>query len=127
MAVKTVTYDSPEGEELTIDLPARWAICSHCQGEGSSSAHLGAITASEWAEDWDQDDREAYLGGFYDQSCAHCQGGKVLEVDIASCRTLEQRRALRALRAEADSRALDRSIMRMEMLSSGEANINDFI
>ena len=58
---------------------AKWVICGACEGEGTSSAHLGAITSDEWnGPDWDDDSREDYLEGRYDKQCEKCRGtGKV--------------------------------------------------
>lgn len=58
---------------------AKWAICPACNGDGTSSAHLGAITGDEWnGPDWDDDSREMYLSGGYDKPCTKCDGtGKV--------------------------------------------------
>jgi DnaJ-class molecular chaperone len=59
-------------------MSARWIICSRCQGEGVSSAYLGAITAEDWAHDWDPEEQEAYIRGDYDRPCDRCNGeGKV--------------------------------------------------
>ena len=57
----------------------RWVICSTCDGHGAHSRDFGAITADEWnGPDWDEDSREAYLEGRYDEPCARCNGsGKV--------------------------------------------------
>ena len=66
----------------TYTLPCTWGICEDCHGEGKADT-IGAITGSEWAEDWDQDEREAYLAGRYDSACETCHGtGKVLVPDF---------------------------------------------
>lgn len=89
MKITRTIYDQ-EGGERELALPARWAICSECRGNGATSRHVecddcygepGGFTASEWA---DQDDefREDYLAGRYDRPCDSCKGtGKVLVVD----------------------------------------------
>ncbi len=66
-------------EEVPLDLPKRWEICGWCNGEGSSSAHLGEVSQMmdedpEWAED--------YMAGRYDIQCEECRGdGKVRAID----------------------------------------------
>jgi RecJ-like exonuclease len=62
-----------------FELPCKFEVCPHCEGKGTSSAHLGAYTASEWAE---QDDewKEDYLAGRYDESCPECNGLRVVSV-----------------------------------------------
>lgn len=68
-------------DQLIANLPTRWAICGECTGEGKSSAHLGAISSEQWQEEWDYEEREAYLAGQYDRICAECKGsGKVREI-----------------------------------------------
>lgn len=62
-----------DNKEHVIAFPSKWAVCSHCDGEGKSSAYLGAFTASEW-HDQDEDFRENYLAGDYDRPCEACSG-----------------------------------------------------
>lgn len=69
----------PDGSE--IDLPAKWIICSHCEGAGKSSSYLGAYTSDEWNE-LDDDFHADYLAGHYDRACEYCDGlGRVLVAD----------------------------------------------
>lgn len=78
--------ETDDGEEETVvDLPAKWEICSVCDGEGKHSHALGAITEEDRARDWDADEWEGYLSGAYDSPCGQCKGtGKVLVVDYAT-------------------------------------------
>jgi DnaJ-class molecular chaperone len=75
-----------DGSEL--ELPFRWKICSSCDGHAtdrgaSVECDGGGFTSSEWAEQ-DDDFREDYLAGRYDQPCAHCDGlGRVKVADFA--------------------------------------------
>lgn len=74
-----------DGDEVTHTLPHVWAICSHCRGEGKSSAYLGAFTADEMYEEGPEF-MEDYMSGFYDRTCDECGGsGKVMEVDEDRC------------------------------------------
>lgn len=77
------THETAAGEEVTERIPAAWAICETCEGHGHHSDDFGAITADEWhGPDWDDDSREAYVGGRYDKACADCGGtGKVRVAD----------------------------------------------
>jgi hypothetical protein len=71
--------EDDDGNE--IELPTRWEVCPECDGNGSSSSHLGAITESDWSE-WDPDDRADYFAGKYDRTCDVCRGtGLVTQVD----------------------------------------------
>lgn len=56
-----------------------WFICEVCEGEGRSSAYLGAFTMSEFEETFDDfESREDYFAGRYDKPCKACKGsGKV--------------------------------------------------
>lgn len=85
-----------------IPLPTRWRICSHCQGDGMSSAYLGAFTGDQMRED--PDFAEEYMQGRYDRTCDECNGsGKVKVVDYHKCDPelyelyIEQRRESRAV------------------------------
>lgn len=76
--VLTVT-DPDSGDEVV--LPTRWAICSHCRGDGRRALGGLALTP-EFLADWDEEDRMAYATGAYDTPCEDCDGsGKVREVD----------------------------------------------
>lgn len=70
-----------EGYEIQIKVPCHWEICGTCRGDGKHSAHLGAITSSEWDE-WDYEEQETYMSGGYDRTCEDCGGsGKILTED----------------------------------------------
>lgn len=61
----------------------KWRICPRCEGEGTSSAHLGAFTSEEWTEQ-DFEFQEDYMAGAYDRTCEECSGtGKVNAQDEA--------------------------------------------
>jgi hypothetical protein len=73
-----------DGSELV--LPYRWEICTACDGEGTTQAHIecdgGGFTSSEWA-DQDEDFKENYLAGRYARPCGSCGGrGSVKSPDL---------------------------------------------
>ena len=72
-------------EEDTGVKPALvWAICGACHGDGASSAYLGAYTQADMAE-MDDEWREDYFTGRFDQPCEECDGtGKVRELPEGS-------------------------------------------
>lgn len=82
-------YTDANVEGRHVQLPARWCICGACEGRGSSSAYLGAITSSdrEPGGAWEDPDEFAdYMAGDYDRPCGPCRGaGKVLVVDEDRC------------------------------------------
>lgn len=84
----TVWIEREDGDE-EVPLPCKWAICGHCEGRGTSSAYLGAITQSdrEPGGSWDDpEDFEDYMSGAYDRACDSCGGsGKVQVVDRRAC------------------------------------------
>lgn len=104
-------------EESEIEVPARWVICGCCDGNGKSSAYLGAITAEEWHRDWDSDEQESYMRGDYDRPCDACGGrGSVLEIARDGDLTAEQRAAIDFQDEEEREAAADR---RMAWYESG--------
>lgn len=73
-----------DGEVTRQRIRYIWVICDTCEGEGGHSRRFGAMTSEEFSE-WDDDSREAYLSGRYDESCEACDGsGKVQELDTES-------------------------------------------
>ncbi len=81
----TVFIETEDGEVEEIYLPYVWQICDDCKGSGTRD-NLGAITADEWNNDWDDDEKEMYLSGAYDVRCEDCDGtGKVQVVDTERC------------------------------------------
>ncbi len=79
---------SNPGCATPVDVPMCWAICERCDGDGQHDhpAFSNGITASEWADDWDEESRETYLRGGYDVPCDDCGGsGKVRVPDLDKC------------------------------------------
>lgn len=57
---------------------AKWEICPACQGEGKSSAYLGAYSREDFAHEFSDEEQEQYFMGGYDRACERCEGsGKV--------------------------------------------------
>lgn len=78
-SVEIFFFDS-NGEEVTLDVPFRWEICDRCNGEGRHDhpAFSDGISGEEWANEWDDDERESYMSGAYDVRCENdCDNGKV--------------------------------------------------
>lgn len=85
----TTVYDDESDEDVV--LPMCWEICGDCRGDGVRALGGLEITGEVWS-DWDDDEREAYLTGGYDQLCISCDGaGKVrgVDVDVLSPRQAE--------------------------------------
>lgn len=118
METKTITHETPDGEEITTEVPAHWVICSHCRGNGKTSVdNIGAITSDEWHRDWSFDEQESYIRGEYDVQCSRCNGtGKRLFIDREATLTEEQQAAIawhdECLRLDAQ----DRQYSRMERM-----------
>jgi hypothetical protein len=79
-----ITLDD-ETREVEHRLPARYVVCSQCEGRGTHDhpAFSNGITSDEWhGPDWDDESRESYLRGDYDVPCTTCDGKRVvLEAD----------------------------------------------
>lgn len=74
-----VLYDDETDEPRA--LPFRWAICCSCDGEGRSSAYLGAYSRND-LDDAGPEFQDDYFAGRLDRSCDDCGGtGKVKVVD----------------------------------------------
>ena len=79
----TLYRDNAEGGVDEVAIPHRWQICSACQGEGKSSAHLGAFTQSD-IDEADQEFLEDYMAGRYDRPCDGCAGlGRIKVADLS--------------------------------------------
>lgn len=98
--------------ERELELPARWAICDRCGGDGTHvnpSIDGHGITADEWnGPDWDDESRDTYLSGGYDVPCeARCAGGRVLVPDEEACASEPLATHLRLYREQQDRAARD--------------------
>ena len=109
-------------DEEECELPACWAICSRCRGNGTHvnpNVDGHGISAEEWANDYDDESREMYMNGGYDVRCEDgCTDGKVLVVDEDQCKN-EPRKSLLAwyqkhAEDEAREEAADRRTRFME-------------
>ena len=76
-----LTVWTDAGDEVELDLPAKFELCPRCRGVGS---HVNPAVDGQGIsqEDFDQDPdfRESYFAGVYDVACHRCQGEKVVKV-----------------------------------------------
>jgi hypothetical protein len=84
--VKKLDYLTKNGIEIGVEVPAKYAVCSVCEGRGT---HVNPAIDGHGltAEDFEQDPdfEEAYFEGRYDVSCEECNGLRVVpEVDEPS-------------------------------------------
>lgn len=75
--MKLPTMPDEDGDD--IPLPHTFEVCPQCRGHGTSSAHLGSFTQSEWDEQGPEF-QEDYMRGFYDRQCDVCDGERVVPV-----------------------------------------------
>jgi hypothetical protein len=75
--------ENDEGDEVVEELPAKYAVCSRCRGEGSHvNPAIDGHGLSREDFDEDPDFEEAYFEGRYDVTCHECKGERVvLELD----------------------------------------------
>ena len=116
-----VVFQNDNGDEVVVDLPGKYEVCSDCDGHGTvlnESMRFHAYTEEEFS-DFSDDDREQYFkrGGIYDVVCPTCKGKRVEGVvDEDAKFTPEQTEALKAMRErEADRREYE-SLCRMERM-----------
>lgn len=84
----TITIEDADGNEL--ELPARFEVCSRCEGEGTHTNPAidgNGLTAEDLADD---DFRQDYMGGVYDVACEKCAGARVVAVVDTSRLTPDQ-------------------------------------
>lgn len=102
-----------ETESVEVALPAKYAVCGRCDGEGK---HVNpAIDGNGLSrEDFEQDPdfEEGYFRGDYDVACQDCKGRTtVLEVDEEACRRQGLGKELEAYwQARRDERAYLREV-----------------
>lgn len=100
---RTIVFMDEVGE---IKLPAAWAICTRCRGDGKhGNPAFDGMSTNEFAED--PEFAERYFAGDYDVRCRTCNGtGKVLIADHTRCtpeqiqRYVDYKRALRQMEQE---------------------------
>lgn len=108
-------YFTKNGLELALRLPVKMEVCSRCEGRGTHvnpAVDGNGITAEEWANDYDDDTREAYMSGRYDIQCEECQGANVVpavdESKLTPLRKLMFKAYLKQQREISDSERADR-------------------
>lgn len=106
-----------EGYDNEIEVPAKYYICEECQGHGKHSHAIdgNGITSDEWnGPDWDDESRESYMRGDYDQTCEVCEGsGKVIDVDWDKLSDDERKKCKEHKRSIAECRAIEAAERRM--------------
>jgi hypothetical protein len=82
---KTIKYYGDD-DEVTVELPAHYEVCSRCGGEGRhTNPAIDGNGLSESDFDADPDFKEAYFAGAYDVPCEVCGGQRVeAVVDVES-------------------------------------------
>lgn len=86
----TIKFETLDEEtcEIEVELPAKYEVCSRCDGEGkhvNPAIDGNGIGQEEF--DADPDFEEAYFSGRYDITCERCEGKRVeLVVDAAECK-----------------------------------------
>lgn len=76
-------FESNDEDSISYNFPARKEICHRCDGEGqhtNPNVDGHGITAEEWHNEWNEDEREGYMNGRYDVVCEECKGNKIVMV-----------------------------------------------
>ena len=99
-------------EETEIEFPARFEVCSHCEGKGTHlhpAIREHAYTSEEW-EGEDDEFREEYMRGgrgIYGVTCEECGGQRVVPVVDRQRLTLEQKKLFKLYRKQQRERERD--------------------
>lgn len=94
-----VEVEAEDGGTEEREFPAKYEVCSTCDGKGSHvnpSIDSHGIGAEEWDRDWDDESREGYFSGAYDVRCAECDGARVVPVLDEERATPEQKQIVEA-------------------------------
>jgi len=77
-----VEIEDPEtGDEIEVQIPARYEVCDRCEGRGkhvNPSVDGNGLSQEDFDED--PDFRENYFSGVYDVPCEDCKGQRVILV-----------------------------------------------
>lgn len=88
----TFTHYTRTDKEREISVPARYEVCSRCDGTGTHvnpSIDGNGLTYEDFAED--PDFEEAYFSGIYDVNCYECKGNRVTLVPDETAMTRRQK------------------------------------
>lgn len=96
----TIKFETLDEEtcEIEIELPAKYEVCSRCDGEGKHvDPAIDGNGISQEQFDGDPDFEEAYHRGDYDVQCEECKGRTtVLVVDGQACKAQGLEKELKA-------------------------------
>lgn len=113
--MKITLYDFNDNDEVEFEVPALWAICSQCEGNGRSLPR-GLRGHFYTQEDFDRggDDLRDFCDGLssgqYDEDCAHCDcKGKVLVPDVEKITEPTRSMYVKQIKDEMEHRAICRS------------------
>lgn len=84
MTINLDLFDE-DGSEFSVTLPAKYGVCTECEGHGTimnPSIAEHAYSMEEFMESYDEEEREHYFkrGGMYDIPCTECKGARVVDV-----------------------------------------------
>jgi len=85
VALVEIAYEDDDGEyiEEEVEVYVKYDVCQTCMGAGhyvNPSIDAYGISSDEWYGEWDEEDRDHYMSGGYDISCAECDGSRVVPV-----------------------------------------------
>lgn len=104
-----------DGEELSIALPAKFEVCSLCEGRGkhvNPSIDAHGISREEFDED--PDFEQDYRSGAYDVDCYVCHGKRVEPVIDEDNLTAKQKEDLKLVRKALEDEANYRDLVAAE-------------
>jgi len=101
--MKTLVWiTTARGNSFEVSLPAKYKVCSKCEGTGT---HVNPAVDGHGLNlsEMDPDFQESYFRGDYDVKCSECHGERVvLEVDV---RALKPKTLAALFRAQDEAHA----------------------
>lgn len=102
-----LSYTNDDGEQELYEFPAKYEVCSDCEGHGSvlcEGMRGHAYSMEDFDREFSYDEQEEYfkVGGAYDVPCPTCKGSRVEKVIDLERLTKSQARIYNMIEEQAE-------------------------